>query len=40
MISAMFWFGVGLVVGWFFLPAPVAVRDILAKIPFLGKYLK
>jgi hypothetical protein len=29
----------GLVLGWFFLPQPQAVRDLIAKTP-LGKFMR
>lgn len=31
---------IGIILGWFFLPTPDWVRTLIAKIPFIGAYMK
>lgn len=44
MVSALFFFLIGLLVGWFFLPVPVwvtaAFMVVLDKFPALRRYIK
>jgi hypothetical protein len=44
MISAIFFFVIGLFVGWFFLPTPDWAKTVMTKVigyvPFLGNYMK
>lgn len=40
MLETLFWIGVGVVLGWFFLDQPTWARDLIAKIPGVSKYMK
>lgn len=40
MINDLFFIGVGAVLGWFFLPTPEWARVLVARIPYVGKYMK
>lgn len=40
MLDTLFWIAIGVVLGWFFLPTPDWARTLIAKIPYLGAYMK
>lgn len=40
MLYDLLLISIGIVLGWFFLPTPQWARDIVAKIPFVGSYMK
>lgn len=40
MLDNLLMIAVGIVLGWFFLPTPDWARTLVAKIPYVGSYMK
>lgn len=40
MIGDLLLVAIGIILGWFFLPTPEVVRELIAKIPVVGSYMK